>query len=351
MRILVTGGAGFIGSAVVRYIILNTSHEVFNIDKLTYAANLHNLDAVLPNSNYGFVQADICDSARISEVMSVFDPDIIIHLAAETHVDRSIDRAQIFVETNVIGTYVLLEAALRHYESISTARRRNFRFLHVSTDEVYGTLNHQGKFTESSPYAPNSPYSASKASSDMLARAWFHTYGLPVIISHCSNNYGPYQFPEKLLPVVILNAIAGRPIPIYGRGTNIRDWLHVEDHASALLRIGECGCPGQTYNIGGDCELQNIELVRMTCDILDRLNPSPDGPYERLIQFVADRPGHDIRYSVDASKLKSQLNWAPSIAIEQGLFSTVSWYIQNRDWWTAIYRAGFSGDRIGLKDR
>ncbi len=277
-----------------------------------------------------------------------FDPDAIMHLAAESHVDRSIDGGRIFVETNVMGTYILLEAARAHFHALPAERKQAFRFHHISTDEVYGSLGAEGRFTEQTPYAPNSPYSASKASSDMLVRAWHHTYGLPTVTSNCSNNYGPYQFPEKLLPVAILNGMAGRTIPVYGKGLNIRDWLHVEDHARALVRVLETGAPGETYNIGANCEMRNIDMVRTICGILDRLNPDPKGPHERLIQYVTDRPGHDERYAIDASKIGRELGWRPEIEIEQGLASTVRWYMENTAWWKAIYDKGFTGKRAGL---
>ena len=347
MRLLVTGGAGFIGSAVIRECLRKTDHQILNVDKLTYAANLRNLEAVLPNPNYSFARADICDGGEIARLLKRFDPDAIMHLAAESHVDRSIAGAGAFIATNIVGTYVLLDAALTHYDALPAARRRRFRFHHVSTDEVYGSLGPEGKFTEKTPYAPNSPYSASKASSDMLVRAWHRTYGLPVITSNSSNNYGPYQFPEKLLPVVILNGLSGRRIPVYGHGQNVRDWLHVEDHARALLRILEQGVPGETYGVGGNCERRNIDLVRMICGILDTVQPDPAGPHERLIEYVTDRPGHDARYAIDASRIERELNWRPQIALEKGMADTVAWYRDNAAWWGNICDRSFKWDPIG----
>ncbi|MFZ1992334.1 MAG: dTDP-glucose 4,6-dehydratase [Alphaproteobacteria bacterium] len=349
MRLIVTGGAGFIGSAVIRHLLRSTAAEVVNVDKLTYAASLESLGEALPNARYHFEHADISDGQAMRSLFGRHRPDAVMHLAAESHVDRSIDGPAAFIETNIVGTYTLLEAAREHWEGLPADEQAAFRFHHVSTDEVFGSLGATGHFTESTPYAPNSPYSASKASADMLARAWHRTFGLPVVITNCSNNYGPYQFPEKLIPVVILSALEGRPIPVYGVGENVRDWLFVEDHARALLAVLEKGAVGETYNIGGGAELSNIDLVRRLCALMDELLPaSPHRPHERLIRFVADRPGHDQRYAIDASKIETNLGWQPSIALEEGLRRTVAWYLANRWWWEAIKARGFSGDRLGL---
>jgi dTDP-glucose 4,6-dehydratase len=352
MRILLTGGAGFIGSAVIRLILRETQHEVFNLDKLTYAANLSSLDEVLPDSRYQFEQADICDLPTVSRIFRTFDPDAVMHLAAESHVDRSIDGPETFIQTNIVGTARLLQAARSHWESLTQERKRRFRFHHISTDEVFGSLGADGYFTETTAYAPNSPYSASKASSDMLVRAWHHTFGLPVVTSNCSNNYGPYQFPEKLIPVVIIAALEGKPIPVYGTGQNIRDWLYVEDHARALLTILERGQTGETYNVGGNSELANIELVRTICEILDELLPdSRHKPHHELIGFVTDRPGHDQRYAIDASKIASELGWSPTVDVRQGIRKTVQWYLGNRQWWLDVKNRGFEQKRLGLINR
>ena len=349
MKILVTGGAGFIGSALIRYLINETDHEVINVDKLTYAANPRNLAAVDRSDRYKFYQYDICDEARMRDVFSECQPDAVMHLAAESHVDRSIDGPRIFLETNIMGTYSLLQAARLSWASLPEERKQNFRFLHVSTDEVFGSLGETGFFTETTPYAPNSPYSASKASSDMLVRAWHHTFGLPTLISNCSNNYGPYQFPEKLIPVIILNALSGKPLPVYGTGDNVRDWLFVDDHARALYRILVSGRVGETYNIGGHNEKTNIDLVREICRILDSIRPQSEFvPHEQLIKFVPDRPGHDKRYAIDASKIATQLDWEPSVTVEQGLRRTVEWYLDNQDWWQALLDRGFKQEvRLG----
>jgi dTDP-glucose 4,6-dehydratase len=347
MRILITGGAGFIGSAVIRHCLRHTAHQVLNLDNLTYAANLDNLNEILPSAAYRFVQADIRDHAALSAVFEKFDPDAVMHLAAESHVDRSIDGPAEFIDTNILGTYTLLEAARRHYERLDAARRKSFCFHHISTDEVFGSLGPSGAFSETSNYAPNSPYSASKASSDMLVRAWHHTFGLPTVISNCSNNYGPYQFPEKLLPVVILSGLARKPIPIYGNGLNIRDWLYVEDHASALLTILEHGKRGETYNVGGRSERRNIDLVQALCAILDELRGGE--PHKSLIHFVQDRPGHDARYAVDCSKIERELGWWPATTIEEGLRKTVVWYLENSWWWQALQQRGVAQKRQGLR--
>jgi dTDP-glucose 4,6-dehydratase len=344
MKLLVTGGAGFIGSAVVRQGMAD-GHEVVNLDKLTYAASLSNVESVAGDARYRFAQVDICDRAGLDRVFADHRPDCVMHLAAESHVDRSIDGPGAFIETNVTGTYTLLEAARAYWEG--RGRPDGFRFHHISTDEVYGTLGAEGLFTEDTPYAPNSPYSASKAASDHLVRAWGETYGLPFVLTNCSNNYGPYHFPEKLIPVVILNGLAGKDIPVYGQGVNVRDWLFVEDHARALLLVATKGAVSETYNVGGNAEATNIDLVRALCAILDEENPS-GAPHADLITFVADRPGHDLRYAIDASKIKRELGWQPSVTLDQGLRQTVRWYLENRDWWQAIQARGHVQNRLGL---
>ena len=347
MKILVTGGAGFIGSAVVRRAVAD-GLSVVNVDKLTYAANIDNVADVAAHPAYAFEQADICDPAAMARLFASHDPDAVMHLAAESHVDRSIDGPAAFIHTNVVGTYTLLEAARTHWRGLPAARAAAFRFHHISTDEVYGTLGATGLFTEETPYAPNSPYSASKASSDHLVRAWHETYGLPVVVTNCSNNYGPYHFPEKLIPVVILNALAGKPVPVYGQGENVRDWLYVEDHATALLTVLQRGAIGETYNIGGNNEARNIDIVRTICGILDELRPA-DAPRERLITFVTDRPGHDFRYAIDAGKITRTLGWRPSVTLEEGLRRTVQWYLDNEPWWRAVQQRQGVGERLGLK--
>ena len=346
-RILVTGGAGFIGSAVCRYLINDTEHEVVNVDKLTYAANLSSVESIAGNERYCLEQADIADAAEMKRIFETHQPDAVMHLAAESHVDRSIDGPGDFMATNVMGTFQLLEAARGYWSKLGKTRKARFRFHHISTDEVYGTLGAEGLFTEETPYAPNSPYSASKASSDHLVRAWGETYGLPVVVTNCSNNYGPFHFPEKLIPVVILKALAGEPIPVYGKGDNVRDWLYVEDHAVALLKVLAEGRLGETYNIGGNNEAQNIEIVRTICRILDDRHPE-GAPHEDLITFVTDRPGHDFRYAIDASKIQQELGWAPSVTLEEGLTKTVDWFLKNEDWWQAIQRRQGTGKRLGL---
>ena len=339
MRLMVTGGAGFIGSAVVRKAIAD-GHHVLNVDKLTYAANLENVSGVDGHDAYQFAQKDICDQPAMTSLMAQFKPDVVMHLAAETHVDRSIDGPSAFIETNIVGTYALLEAARNYVQS--AAGPKSFRFHHVSTDEVYGSLGATGEFTETSPYQPNSPYSAAKASSDMLARAWAETFDLPVVVTNCSNNYGQFQFPEKLIPVVIIAALEGRTIPIYGKGDNVRDWLYVGDHADALLLAAQKGEPGETYNIGGRAERTNLELVKMICGILDELLPSSNyRPHEQLIEFVADRPGHDQRYAINCDKIERELGWKPSVTIVEGMRKTVEWYLANRDWWEKTRERGF----------
>lgn len=344
---LVTGGAGFIGSNLVHNLV-SEGHRVMNIDKLTYAGNLASLAGVEESPDYEFVHADIADEVAMKEAVVRFKPDRIMHLAAESHVDRSIDGPLEFVRTNVMGTAVLLHAAHGYWTGLDESAKADFRFLHVSTDEVFGSLGDTGYFTETTPYDPHSPYSASKASSDHMARAWADTYGLPIVVTNCSNNYGPYQFPEKLIPVVILKALRGEPIPVYGKGENIRDWLHVEDHCNALVAVAENGKPGQTYNIGGDNELRNIDLVRILCTHLDALCPRQDGRiYADQITFVTDRPGHDMRYAIDASKIRRELGWQPSWKAEEGFRATVEWYLQNGDWYGAILDGSYKLERLG----
>lgn len=355
MRFLITGGAGFIGSALVRLILKNTKHSVVNIDKLTYAGNLESLTEVENSERYSLEIADICDQVRLDQIFIEHQPDAVIHLAAESHVDRSIDNPYAFIETNVVGTYKLLEAANSYFMTLDTPRREAFRFLHVSTDEVYGDLACEGAeldlsdrdlFTEATSYAPSSPYAASKAGSDHLARAWYRTYGLPVIVTNCSNNYGPYQFPEKLLPLMILNVLDGKTLPIYGKGDQIRDWLFVEDHARALLEVVTRGRVGETYNIGGHNELQNIEVVRIVCDILQELVPSQNC-YRNLIVHVKDRPGHDRRYAIDASKIQRELGWYPSETFATGIRKTVQWYLANLDWCHHVQDGSYRRERLG----
>ncbi|MGF9694622.1 dTDP-glucose 4,6-dehydratase [Rhizobium sp. 0TCS1.26] len=346
MRVLVTGGAGFIGSAVVRHLVLDKRYEVLNIDKLTYAGTLSSLKAIDGNSGYRFLQADICDGRSVSEAFENFRPDRVMHLAAESHVDRSITGAREFVETNVIGTFTMLECARAYWQTLSGAARDAFRFLHVSTDEVYGSLDDHGLFSETTPYDPSSPYSASKAASDHLAKAWARTYGMPVVVSNCSNNYGPYHFPEKLIPLVIVNALHGNPLPVYGSGDNIRDWLYVEDHARALDIIAERGRIGETYNVGGRNERRNIDVVRSICGLMDHLRPV-NRPHESLIRYVTDRPGHDARYAIDATKLETELGWKASHDFDAGIEKTVRWYLDN-EWWWAPLRKGYAGERLGL---
>lgn len=334
MNILVTGGAGFIGSAVIRHIIQNTNNQVLNIDKLTYAGNLESLKEIDQHSNYEFKQIDICDTEQITAAIDAFQPHAIMHLAAESHVDRSIDGPAAFIQTNIVGTYTLLEAARKYWMGLDAEAQQNFRFHHISTDEVYGDLEGTTDlFTETTSYAPSSPYSASKASSDHLVRAWHRTYGLPVIVTNCSNNYGPYHFPEKLIPLVILNALDAKPLPVYGNGQQIRDWLFVEDHARALYKVMTEGVVGETYNIGGHNEKQNIEVVKTICKILDELKPQASGQaYESLITFVKDRPGHDLRYAIDATKIQNELGWTPAETFETGIRKTVEWYLNNQEW-------------------
>ena len=346
MRVIVTGGAGFIGSALVRYLVLEKGYDVLNIDALTYAGNLASLKLVEGKPNYRFLHANICDRHAMQQAIAGFDPDRIMHLAAESHVDRSITGAADFIQTNVIGTFTLLEAARDYWNALDDPAKNTFRFLHVSTDEVYGSLGNDGLFTEETPYDPSSPYSASKASSDHLAAAWQRTFGLPVVVSNCSNNYGPYHFPEKLIPLTILNALAGERLPVYGKGENVRDWLYVDDHARALDLIIERGRVGETYNVGGRNERQNIEVVRRICAVLDELTPS-DRPREQLIEFVTDRPGHDARYAIDATKLETELGWQAQEDFDSGIEKTVRWYLDN-DWWWRPLRERYAGERLGL---
>ncbi|WP_334176605.1 dTDP-glucose 4,6-dehydratase [Pseudoxanthobacter sp.] len=347
MRILVTGGAGFIGSAVCRYLVRETGHEVFNIDKLTYAGNPASLKAIDNDPRYHFYKADICDAAAIGAIFDEVQPDAVMHLAAESHVDRSIVGSRAFIETNVLGSHVMLEAARRRWNGLEGEAKAAFRFLHISTDEVYGSLGPDGLFTEDTPYDPSSPYSASKAASDHLAIAWHRTYGLPVVVSNCSNNYGPYHFPEKLIPLVILNALDGKPLPVYGDGSNIRDWLFVEDHARALLTILTTGRPGRTYNVGGRNERTNLQVVQTICDTLDKLRPAAR-PRRELITFVTDRPGHDHRYAIDATRLENELGWRAQENFDTGLEKTVRWYLENEWWWRPLRDGVYSGERLGL---
>ncbi|MFC5422564.1 MAG: dTDP-glucose 4,6-dehydratase [Stutzerimonas stutzeri] len=347
LKFLVTGGAGFIGSAVVRKLIGETQHEVCVVDKLTYAGNLASLAPVSGSNRYRFEQADIGDAERMQAIFAGFRPDIVMHLAAESHVDRSIDGPAAFIETNVVGTFALLQEALRYWRSLSGDERDRFRFHHISTDEVFGSLGSEGFFREDTPYQPNSPYSASKAASDHLVRAWHHTYGLPVVMTNCSNNYGPYHFPEKLIPLMIINALEGKPLPIYGNGLNIRDWLYVDDHADALLTVAQRGVLGDSYNIGGHNEKTNIDVVKGICAILDEFRPDPAGPHERLITYVTDRPGHDARYAIDAGKIGRELDWKPKETFETGLRRTVEWYLANDKWWGDIRSGVYRGERLG----
>lgn len=345
MKILVTGGAGFIGSAVIRQAI-GDGHSIVNVDALTYAACLDNVASVADSDNYSFENADIRDAEILHEIFAKHKPDAVMHLAAESHVDRSIDGPAAFIETNVNGTFNLLEAARAYWEA--SGKPDEFRFHHISTDEVYGTLGKTGQFTEATPYAPTSPYSASKAASDHLVRAWHETYGLPILLTNCSNNYGPYHFPEKLIPVIILRALAGEPIPIYGNGENVRDWLYVEDHADALLTVLDKGEVGRTYNIGGENEARNIDIATTICEILDERRPG-NRPRAELIEFVTDRPGHDLRYAIDPERIRTELGWRPSVTLEQGLEKTVTWYLENEGWWQALVKRDGVGERLGTK--
>ena len=350
MRILVTGGAGFIGSALCRMLINETEHHVLNVDKLTYAANLASLASIEAHSRYSFEQADITDDAKMYAILEQFQPDAVCHLAAESHVDRSIEGPEAFIQTNVIGTYRLLEGARAYWSQLPSERQERFRFLHISTDEVYGTLMPGDPlFSEETTYSPNSPYAASKAGSDHLVRAWYHTYGLPTLMSNCSNNYGPFQFPEKLIPLMITNALRGKPLPVYGEGSNIRDWLFVDDHARALITILESGDIGGKYNVGGHNEVTNLDVVKTLCCLLAEKCPdNPNAPFDQLITFVTDRPGHDFRYAIDASKIQRELNFTPTETFETGLSKTVDWYLNNQAWWHAADKDGQLGERLGL---
>lgn len=352
MKILVTGGAGFIGSALIRYILSNTEDSIVNLDKLTYAGNLESLAGVESNPSYQFEKVDICDRAELDRVFSAHQPDVVMHLAAESHVDRSIDGPAAFIETNIIGTYQLLEAARHYWRGLDAERQSQFRFHHISTDEVYGDLpNMTDLFTETTPYAPSSPYSASKASSDHLVRAWHRTYGLPVIVTNCSNNYGPFHFPEKLIPLIILNALEGKDLPVYGNGQQIRDWLYVEDHARALYRVVTKGVIGETYNIGGHNEQKNIDVVMAICELLEELAPTkPNGVnrYSDLITYVDDRPGHDLRYAIDASKVATELGWQPVETFDSGIRKTVEWYLANQEWCQHVHDGSYQRERLGI---
>lgn len=348
-KYLVTGGAGFIGSAVVRRLIEVTDHQVLVVDKLTYAGNLESLASVSSNSRYRFERADIADFSAMRRIVNEFSPDAIMHLAAESHVDRSIDSPGDFIQTNIVGTFSLLQAALGYWRKLPAGKKPDFRFHHISTDEVFGSLDANGYFEEDTPYRPNSPYSASKAGSDHLVRAWCHTYGLPVVVTNCSNNYGPYHFPEKLIPLTIINALQGKPLPVYGTGENVRDWLHVDDHAEALLLVAQRGMPGQSYNIGGHNEFTNIDVVRSICALIDELAPHPSiGPRANLITFVADRPGHDARYAINAAKVRDALGWMPRHTFESGLRQTVQWYLDNKTWWERVRSGVYRGERLGV---
>lgn len=350
LRILVTGGAGFIGSALVRHLVQNTPHSVLNVDALTYAGNLQSLATVAESDRYDFIQANICDTAKIAEILRSFKPDVVTHLAAESHVDRSIDGPAAFIETNLVGTFSMLSATLDYWRALDSAAQDHFRFHHISTDEVFGALGADGFFTEETSYDPRSPYSASKAGSDHLVSAWHHTYGLPVLITNCSNNYGPFHFPEKLIPLMIIKCLAGENLPVYGAGDNVRDWLYVDDHVRALQAVFENGQVGDSYMIGGRSERTNIAVVEAICDTLDQLSPKADGrSYRNQITFVSDRPGHDFRYAIDATKLENELGWKPRHSFEEGIKATVQWYLDNRTWWEDIMSGAYQGDRLGLQ--
>ena len=348
-RFLVTGGAGFIVSAVVRHLVNATPHTVLVVDKLTYAGNLESLGPISSNSRFSFEKEDINNAAAMQRIFHEFAPEVVMHLAAESHVDRSIDGPGEFIQTNIVGTYTLLQTSLAHWRELPAGNKANFRFHHISTDEVFGSLGAAGLFREDTAYQPNSPYSASKAASDHLVRAWHHTYGLPVVMTNCSNNYGPYHFPEKLIPLTIINALEGKPLPVYGAGENVRDWLHVEDHAEALLEVAERGALGESYNIGGLNERTNISVVRSICALIDELAPDATiGPREKLITFVTDRPGHDARYAIDATKIGRELGWTPRHNFESGLRQTVQWYLDNKSWWERVRSGVYRGERLGV---
>ena len=348
-QILVTGGAGFIGSALVRHLINHTDYNVAVLDKLTYAGNMSSLAPVSHSHRFTFIQADICDPAVVSQQFEAFKPDIVTHLAAESHVDRSVDGPAYFIQTNLVGTFCMLQASLDHWRKLDGNGRNNFRFHHISTDEVFGSLGNDGFFTETTRYDPRSPYSASKAGSDHLVRAWYHTYGLPVLITNCSNNYGPYHFPEKLIPLIILKCLSGEPLPVYGDGSNVRDWLYVDDHVSALATVFEKGAVGESYMVGGNSERSNLDVVHAICDTLDAIQPKDDGTsYRTQIHFVTDRPGHDFRYAIDASKLRDELGWSPKENFQSGIAKTVKWYLENQTWWKDILSGSYSGERLGL---
>jgi dTDP-glucose 4,6-dehydratase len=347
MRVVVTGGAGFIGSAVCRHFIFELGHEVVVVDKLTYAGNLGSLASISSSPNYRFEKIDICDAESLTEIFSKYQPDAVVHLAAESHVDRSISGAGVFVQTNVVGTFNLLEAARAYLDASDSSRKASFRFVHVSTDEVYGSLGESGLFTEQTPYDPSSPYSATKAASDHIAKAWHRTYGMPVIVSNCSNNYGPYQFPEKLIPLMVLNALEGLPMPVYGNGSNVRDWLYVDDHARALGMILDKGLPGMTYNVGGRNERSNIDVVTQICACMDE-ERSSHGRHNRFLTYVTDRPGHDQRYAIDATKLETELGWRARETFETGIKKTVRWYLEHPEWWQPLRQRVYRGERLGL---